>query len=153
MKGWAGKSWAGGALGALILVTAAPAMAGGYWDAGGAPVDPPAAAPCRLGDRPCPPPPCPEARAGWRIERSDGAPAGGHEVVVPAEFFETGGVGPDFLYDEEGGGGGVVVQSSASAGAEAFASASARVGVQIGFRGGRFHHPTTHCACGGHGRR
>src|SRR5580700_7629911 len=94
---WAGERWAGAALGALILMTAAPAMAGGYWDAGGPPVDTPAGPPpCHLGDRPCPPPPCPEARAGWRTEhnwrsegarddgarddgtRDDGAPADGH---------------------------------------------------------------------------
>jgi hypothetical protein len=62
------KSMAGAALGALILFAgAAPAFAGGYWDAGNLPDPPGAAGPSCNVDRPCPPPPCPqEQRSAWR---------------------------------------------------------------------------------------
>ena len=143
MNSWAAKNWAGATMAALILGAAAPALAGGYWDAGNAAIDPAAGpAPCRLHGPPCPPPPCPQERQGaWREHDSQAWSEGSAwrgevrrdeeaNVVVPAEFFETGGVGPDFLYDDEGGGGGYV-EGGASASAGAFASASASVDISL----------------------
>src|SRR6266851_827730 len=93
------------AIGALILaLSAGPALAGGYWDAGG-----PSPAAWRHDsdcDRPCPP--CPDRREhrwrerdgwereGWREHRREA-----HQVFLPAEFFEGGGgVGPDVFVDD-----------------------------------------------------
>jgi len=158
------KSWTGAALAAVIAATAAPAMAGGYWDAGASPNDPPSPPPCAPHGPPCQPPPCPSDYQGawrepvarawdethlWRRVYGDDD----ERVVVPAEFFEDGGgVGPDTFIDESGGGGVIVAESGAFAGAEASAYASAR--IHVGLRGGRFQrHVTPHCACGRGGRR
>ena len=105
-----------GAIGALILgMVAAPAMAGGYYDAGPPPgYGPP---PCHRG---CPPP-CPPPRR-WREgppERGpppewNGPPPAaynegyddGYNGFAPAEVFE-GGVGDDEGFVDDGGAGGV----------------------------------------------
>jgi hypothetical protein len=143
------RPWA--AMGALILaLSAGPALAGGYWDAGGPePGDDAPASYHHDGDcdRPCPP--CPDAREhGWRdgwSDRDDRDHEGwrregwrehrgeAHEVFLPAEFFEGGGgVGPDVFIEDSGGAGGFVDDGSfAGAGASAFASASASARVSI----------------------
>ena len=142
---------------ALLLAGAAPALAGGYWDAEPAP--PPQyaeAPPCHQG---CPPPP---PRCGcWRdremvIRREEAPlpPPPPPSLGLPAEFFDTeGSVGPAYLdYGYEGGGGVVFEQASASA----FASSSAHVSVNVRiFQHMRqhmmMHHPAPHgCGCGGH---
>lgn len=105
-----------GAIGALILgMVAAPAMAGGYYDAGPPPgYGPP---PCHRG---CPPP-CPPPRR-WREgppemgpppEWNGPPPAAynegyddGYNGFAPAEVFE-GGVGDDEGFVDDGGAGGV----------------------------------------------
>ena len=158
------------AMGALaLLMSAGPALAGGYWDAGG-----PGRgddAPAQYRDRDCdaPCPPCPDWREHGdrhedRVWREGWGERGGwregRQVFLPAEFFEGGGgVGPDIFIDDSGGGGGFVDDGAfAGARASAFASASASARVRISIHErGFFHHPMHHTMMrpmmkhGGHG--
>jgi hypothetical protein len=147
------KMRAAAAIGALILAaSAAPAVAGGYWDGGivrGGPVEgPPPGYSVR--DCPCY---CPrdredvgdrwgDDRRGWSDERdwsasdgdgrgwSDGYDSGWQgdgdyedEDYAPADYSDNGyGVGPEYVIDEGGGGG--------------FAGGFANVGLDFDFRDG-----------------
>lgn len=136
---------AAGAVGALTLaLSAAPAFAGGYWDAGPATPEPPGAGPPCASH--CPPRHAWREHDGWAFhDRFDAATPDAADVVMPADFFAGGGgVGPDAFMDEGGGGGAVIVTGGAHASAFASASASASVRVRFGFR--------QHCGCMGHGK-
>jgi hypothetical protein len=134
------KMTAAGALCALILAaSAAPALAGGYWD-GGIQSGPPGAATLRW-DRNCPCD-CPpvrqdygerrDDRRAWSDQREDDSDwrddgARYEEDYGPADYSDDGyGVGPAYIIDEDGGGGGF-------ANAEAFAGGGADFELRDGF--------------------
>jgi hypothetical protein len=122
------KMTAAAAIGALILAaSAAPALAGGYWDGdivqGGQAADPPRA----RGDRDCPCY-CPRDRADygarqddrrvWNDQREDDSAwrddsaryqDQDEEDYAPADYSDDGyGVGPEYVIDAGGGGSGFV---------------------------------------------
>ena len=130
---------------AAVLAVAAPALAGGYWDA--QPPQPAAAtAPC---DRACPPPPCGCWRDRYAPIRRAAPPPSPPGVVLPSEFFETeGSVGPPFA-DYGYAGGEAVEFAGANASAFASASASARVSVSVRVAQHVAPRPAPHgCGCG-----
>jgi hypothetical protein len=147
---------------AVLLTGAAPALAGGYWDARPAP--PPQYAegppPCHQGCAPPPPCGCWQDRGfheeAWRRPPPLPMPPPPPSVSIPPEFFESeSSVGPAFVDYGGGGGGGGFVETFGSANASAFASASAsaHVSVSVNIHQHMMHHPMPHpmphpCGCG-----